>query len=115
MLLAVAFYLPREFYPCPSDQHNACLAFLLECRNISYEWQGVIRVKTSSSQDSKLRLDFLQRAYEAALLCLLSFDLDDEHVTCLLDDAQKAKTYFGSLLNMHGTGFSTSDGKILQK
>ncbi|KFA75787.1 hypothetical protein S40288_09660, partial [Stachybotrys chartarum IBT 40288] len=100
---------------CPLDQHAACLAFLSECRNISYEWQGVIREKASTSQDSKFRLDFSQRAYEAALLCLSSFDVDDEHVTRLLDDAQTAKAYFGSLLNMNDTSFSASDENILQK
>ncbi|KFA52542.1 hypothetical protein S40293_07627 [Stachybotrys chartarum IBT 40293] len=100
---------------CLSGQQAACLSFLSKCRRISYEWQGVIREKASTSQDSKFRLDFSQRAYEAALVCLSSFDVDDEHVTHLLDDAQTAKIYFGSLLNMHDTAFSASDENILQK
>lgn len=90
----------------PSTESDLCLDFLDECRNVSYKWQQVLRREAFSSQDDDLRLFFALKAHEAALICLSSFDLDDEHNVQLLSAPGMAKIYLESLITMQETSFS---------
>ena len=88
------------------------LGFLSDCRAVSCDWQRTLRHKAFSSQAREVRLDLSQRAGEAALICLSSFDVDNKHLARLLRDSDAVKFYLESLIALRDTEFSFSDNNL---
>ncbi|UNI16722.1 hypothetical protein JDV02_003134 [Purpureocillium takamizusanense] len=90
------------------------LGFLVLSRVVSCGWQRTLRQKATISQDYKTRLDLFQRTREAALVCLLSFDVDDEHLVSLLNNPDTARFYWESLITLRETEFSFDKNSVAQ-
>lgn len=90
------------------EQSDACLQFLSECRVVSCQWQRTLREEAFGSQHNDVRLDFARRAAQAALICMSSFDVDDQHLVPLLEDPEAAKIYLECLITLRDTEFSDS-------
>ena len=82
-----------------------CLNFLSECRDVSYQWQSALRAKALASSDQDIRADLARRAHEAALICLLSFDVDTEHLRKLLQQEEPTRVYLECLMTLRDTDF----------
>lgn len=93
---------------CSDESAASCLKFLAECREVSRQWLRTLRQKASNSQDKTLRLEHSQRAYEAALVCLSSFAVDDQYVTELVEDLDISRSYLEGLITKQETEFSAA-------
>lgn len=95
----------RLLSTCPGQNAAACLTFLAACRDASLRWLRTLRHRAFGSQDKTQRLDYSRRAYEAALVCLSSFAVDDEHVNGLAEDSEASRAYLESLMTKQETDF----------
>ncbi|KAF4580928.1 hypothetical protein GQ602_007065 [Ophiocordyceps camponoti-floridani] len=63
----------------PVMTQQSCLDVLADCRRITAKWLEDLREKTSSAEDNAVRSEYLEKSLEVALVCLSTFDVDEEH------------------------------------
>ncbi|KAI9148869.1 hypothetical protein HJFPF1_10912 [Paramyrothecium foliicola] len=96
-----------------------CGPSLSTWRRLAHRWFEdadfrTLKQKAFGSQDDDVRLDFAQRAHEAALICLVSFDVDNKHLSSLLGQTETAQAYFESLITLHDTSFGANKENLVQ-
>ncbi|UNI17477.1 hypothetical protein JDV02_003817 [Purpureocillium takamizusanense] len=97
-----------------SSLSGGFLDFLARSREVGCGWQRTLRQKAITSQDSKTRLDLFQRTHEAALVCMLSFDVEEEYLVSLLRNPDTARYYWESLITLRETKFTVDDNNLAQ-
>ncbi|KAL8364190.1 hypothetical protein RB601_009770 [Gaeumannomyces tritici] len=71
------------------DVHKACLKFLTEARRIAASWLKQVHTKAQAVTEEVFRLELLGKTAELALICVATFDVDDEpHLHFLLSNAK---------------------------
>ncbi|KAI5366675.1 hypothetical protein Slin14017_G043150 [Septoria linicola] len=68
---------------CQSVRHS-CLAFLRTARQVAISWVEDLREKACAAVDQKDRTAFIAKSVEVALICISTFDLDDEPIESVL-------------------------------
>ncbi|KAH7118310.1 hypothetical protein EDB81DRAFT_667818 [Dactylonectria macrodidyma] len=75
----------------PSSSLSAqCLSFLGKCRVLVYGWMLLLQDKTQQSEEEEQRLDFMDRTFQIAHICVASFDVDEHHLWRLLAEPSEA-------------------------
>jgi hypothetical protein len=74
--------------------HKKCLRLLGILRQISFNWVMYLRMRADESTNNEHKNVLIDKAYHMALICATSFDCDQEHLRCLLEDPANAKIYF---------------------
>ncbi|RDA88952.1 hypothetical protein CP532_0612 [Ophiocordyceps camponoti-leonardi (nom. inval.)] len=70
-------------------------------RCVTAGWLHHLRGNASSSTENAVRSEYLERSLEVALVCLSTFDVDDEHLVEILDCPDSAAVYYDCLIHTH--------------
>ncbi|OQN95705.1 hypothetical protein B0A48_18453 [Cryoendolithus antarcticus] len=62
-----------------ADVQNECLAFLKDARDVAMRWILDLRQKSYTAMDDADKTTFAVKSAEVALICTLTFDVDDQH------------------------------------
>ncbi|KAK4626619.1 hypothetical protein CLAFUW4_05025 [Fulvia fulva] len=63
---------------------SSSFAFLAQARDIAFQWMISLREKAHRAADHSQRGAFLAKSVEVALICVSTFDVDDEHLPAVL-------------------------------
>ena len=72
---------------------NECLAFLSDARGVALSWLYLLRDKAHGSRDVAQRKEFLSSVVEVALVCVNTFEVDQEHLNSILRSFSDASIY----------------------
>lgn len=67
-----------------SATKNACFAFLKDARRIAIGWMQALREKAFAATAHADRTEFTLKSIEVALICALTFNVDDEYLAEIL-------------------------------
>ncbi|KAF2007622.1 hypothetical protein P154DRAFT_593169 [Amniculicola lignicola CBS 123094] len=73
-----------------SEIQEKCGAYLDRARNVSLGWVNTITLRARMSPDDRQRAELYSRAVEVALLCISTFNMDQDQVTATLQESSKA-------------------------
>ncbi|UKZ74662.1 hypothetical protein TrVFT333_002332 [Trichoderma virens FT-333] len=76
---------------CSSTQTlmELCHQFLRRCRAIVISWINLLQNKLSGIDDEEQRREFYLMISQMALICIASFDVDENHLRVILSDAEQ--------------------------
>ncbi|KAM0246004.1 hypothetical protein ACHAP5_004975 [Fusarium lateritium] len=79
------------------------MRFICECRNISHKWLLTLIQKVQGTTDDKQRKEFSESALQIAMICVQTFNIDNEHMSEILKDAQQASMLIESSIIIYNT------------
>ncbi|KAM0336155.1 hypothetical protein ACHAPQ_004430 [Fusarium lateritium] len=79
------------------------MRLLCDCRNISYQWLMTLIQEVQGMTDDKQRMEFSESALHVAMICVQTFNTDDEHMGEILKDAQQASRLIESSIVIYNT------------
>ena len=85
------------------ETSSICLRFLEECRQTCSKWVAALRRGILTAIGEKSRSDFCQRALQAALIGIKTFDVDGVHLSQLLKAPAKAAMYLSLSMAVRDT------------
>ncbi|KAH7024585.1 uncharacterized protein B0I36DRAFT_416058 [Microdochium trichocladiopsis] len=96
-----------------------CVEYLASARNTVLGWAISLRDKARASTDTRIRNNFRHRAARCALICSMSFDMDQGHISSALQSSVAASQFLQcSLIAREGTdsesGSDSHDGLTWQ-
>ncbi|OTA55802.1 hypothetical protein K449DRAFT_468641 [Hypoxylon sp. EC38] len=75
-----------------SDIRAKCLEFLIRTREVALKWVKVLEDQVQCTTDDNIRTDLRYKVTKVALICVDSFNVDDEHLRGLLASPEQACT-----------------------
>ncbi|KAF2706566.1 hypothetical protein K504DRAFT_492980 [Pleomassaria siparia CBS 279.74] len=69
------------------------LSYLKQARDISIRWLDILKERIQTSTDDGQRSELLSRAVEVALVCISTFDTDQDHAVALLKVRSEASIF----------------------
>lgn len=97
-----------------SGVRKACLVFLSTARKIAMEWVSSLRDKAYEAVDHEDRTAFTAKSVEVALICTLTFDIDDHHLEAVLAGKNNASILVqASIVVQEGETTLASDQEAL--
>ncbi|PHH78115.1 hypothetical protein CDD80_7355 [Ophiocordyceps camponoti-rufipedis] len=97
----------------PVETQQFCLDILADCRRISAKWLEDLREKALSAEDNAARSEYLEKSFEVALVCLSTFDIDEEHWAKVFDEGSMT-VYYLCLIRVHETQIQVRNDAVLQ-
>ncbi|RGP77963.1 hypothetical protein FLONG3_3920 [Fusarium longipes] len=95
--------------------HQEIIMFLHICRTISYQWLKTLITKVQDTTDDKQRKEFSESAITVALICVQTFNIDDDHMAKILKDSMQASILFeSSIVIYNSTPATKKDRSPLQ-
>ncbi|KAI1459754.1 hypothetical protein F4805DRAFT_420134 [Annulohypoxylon moriforme] len=74
-----------------NDIKSECLTFLATTRDVALKWIKALEDKIQDINDDVIRMDLLRKVSMVALICVDTFNVDDEHLHRLLADQLPAR------------------------
>lgn len=99
----------------PDETHLAILEFLGECQRVCLEWLEVLRVKINAEGSPDVRISFLRKARDVALLGMSSFSLDQEHLLPLTDREESRQTLLTFAIMIQETDFGIPRDDVVMR
>lgn len=69
---------------------ESCLAFLATCRGIALSWVISLKDKAYAAVDNGDKTEFIAKSVEVALICLSTFEVDDQYLEVVLAEETDA-------------------------
>ncbi|PSN72933.1 hypothetical protein BS50DRAFT_616434 [Corynespora cassiicola Philippines] len=77
----------RLLHLTASDRiRDECFDYLIRCRSVCRKWLQLITDRVNTSTDDEQRVELRYRATEVSLLCISTFDIDQEHACHVFAD-----------------------------
>lgn len=67
-----------------TSANSEAMAFLAEARGVATEWTRILVEKSHKASDDADRLKFVAKSLESALICLATYDVDDDDLRVIL-------------------------------
>ncbi|KAH6982286.1 hypothetical protein BKA56DRAFT_550226 [Ilyonectria sp. MPI-CAGE-AT-0026] len=89
-LWTFSFLAARLLSMTTEDLKPQYLQLLKHCREVSYQWISQLRDRIRNTTDSSQRTEFLRVLVDICLVCVDSFNLDQQHLEEVLSEPQQA-------------------------
>jgi hypothetical protein len=89
---------------------KSCLVFLDRARFVAFDWLESLRHKAQQAVEQEDRTMFIEKATEIALVCGLTFDIDDAHLAKVIEvDANASVLWQCSMALREGKNAASSE------
>jgi len=69
------------------------LLYLADVRGVAFEWVHLLRAKAEQAMSDTHRIELSSRAVKIALICVNSFNVDDNHLDDILSNSESASVF----------------------
>ncbi|TFA98909.1 hypothetical protein CCMA1212_009268 [Trichoderma ghanense] len=100
-LWIVVFLAARLVTMTTQSLKEQALGLLTECRAITLQWLEKLQARAHESKDEDQRIQFLRLALRVSLICVETFNLDDDSLSKTLLDPRQAALLLEASINIY--------------
>lgn len=114
-LWSFTFLAARLLAFVPAKLSQSFLDLLAQCREISYGWVKLLLARAEETGSNERRTEFLRTAVTISMIVTDSFNVDDDHIRCVLDDSHHASILIECAIIINdNAGLIDEDNNYLQ-